>query len=79
MRPFLKICQLGVTLLEKTTTGREGIFIFLRTPFKYYVNTVLTSTDIKLIFVFLETKAEIKHFWALLEIIYCFAYEMVHA
>ena len=74
MRPSLKNCQLGVTSVEKKATGREGIFIFLRNTFKYYANAFLmSSTDIKLIFVFLETKLEINHFWALVErnILFC--------
>ena len=41
----------------------------------------MSSTDIKLVFGFLETKPEINHFWALVErnrpIL--FAYEMLHA
>ena len=40
IRPSLKNCQLGVTSVEKKTTRRKGIFIFLR---KYYGNAVLTS------------------------------------
>ena len=66
--PSLTNYQLGVTSAEKKTTGREGIFIFLRNTFKYHANAVLMSnTDIKLIFVFLETKPEINHFWAFVE------------
>ena len=40
-----------------------------------------TNCNIKLIFVFLETKPEINHFWAFVErnILYFFAYEMLHA
>ena len=68
MRPSLKNCQLGVTSVEKRQQeGREFLF-FLRNTFKYYANAFLmSSTDIKLIFVFLETKLEINHFWALVE------------
>ena len=68
IRPSLKNCQLGVTSMEEKTTGRKGIFIFLR---KYYGNAVLTSgTDIKHS-CFLETK--INHFWAFVErnILFC--------
>ena len=65
---------------KRQQEGREFLF-FLRNTFKYYANTVLTSsTDIKLIFVFfLETKPEINHFWALVERNILFAYEMLHA
>ena len=63
--PSLKNYQLGVTSVEKMTTGRKGIF--LRIALKYYANASLTSLDIKLLFVFSGTKPEIKHFWALLE------------
>ena len=65
---ILKKLSIGGNISGKKTTGREGIFIFLRNTFKYYANAVLMfSTDIKVIFVFLETKPEINHFWTLVE------------
>ena len=64
-KAILKKLSVGGNISEKKTAGREGIFIFfLRNTFKYYAIAVLTSSaDIKLIFVFLETKPEINHFW----------------
>ena len=38
--------------MEKEDNRKEGNFYFLRNTFKYYANLALTSTDIKLLFVF---------------------------
>ena len=65
----LKKLSVGGNISEKKDSRKGGNFyFFLRNTFKYYAIAVLTSSaDIKLIFVFLETKPEINHFWEVVE------------